>query len=172
MKTIRRLKLAINPPSDLGKQLIHNPKIRDEARYARHWELIDTTWFETHAGPNFSPEELADSRTGQIIADPEFLNMLRGLREVFCQPIVINSGFRMRETNAAVGGHERSAHLYGRAVDVRIPDAAYGADLLATALNIQGAIGIGINKPQGKTGFIHIDDMPRNGSKKPVIWTY
>jgi zinc D-Ala-D-Ala carboxypeptidase len=38
------------------------------------------------------------------------------------QPVLISSGFRCPELNAAVGGAANSAHLYGCAADFIIPD--------------------------------------------------
>lgn len=44
--------------------------------------------------------------------------VLEPLREHFGQPIKINSGFRCRALNKAVGGADNSYHLQGRAVDI------------------------------------------------------
>ena len=45
-------------------------------------------------------------------------NFLDELREAWGGPIRINSGFRSAQLNAAVGGVQGSAHLYGNAVDM------------------------------------------------------
>ena len=44
--------------------------------------------------------------------------VLEPLREHFGVPIKINSGFRCRALNAAVGGAPNSYHIKGRAVDI------------------------------------------------------
>ena len=44
--------------------------------------------------------------------------VLEPLRAHFGQPIRINSGFRCRALNAAVGGAANSYHTKGRAVDI------------------------------------------------------
>ena len=44
--------------------------------------------------------------------------VLEPLREHFHQPITINSGFRCKALNAAVGGAVNSYHTKGRAVDI------------------------------------------------------
>lgn len=41
------------------------------------------------------------------------------LREAFGKPININSGYRSKDLNKAVGGSETSSHLYALAADIR-----------------------------------------------------
>ena len=44
--------------------------------------------------------------------------LLEPIRKAFRQPIIINSGYRCRQLNRAVGGAQRSLHLSGRAADI------------------------------------------------------
>lgn len=44
---------------------------------------------------------------------------LEPLREAIGEPIVINSGYRSKEVNAAVGGAKNSYHLLGCAADIK-----------------------------------------------------
>ena len=44
--------------------------------------------------------------------------VLEPIRQAFGQPIVVNSGYRCRQLNIAVGGAKRSFHLSGRAADI------------------------------------------------------
>lgn len=44
---------------------------------------------------------------------------LDGIREEFGEPIVVNSAFRTKDVNTAVGGAEKSWHLSGLAADIR-----------------------------------------------------
>lgn len=44
---------------------------------------------------------------------------LEPLRECIGEPIVINSGYRSKEVNAAVGGAKNSYHLLGLAADIK-----------------------------------------------------
>ena len=48
-------------------------------------------------------------------------NVLQPLREIIAVPIVINSGFRSFDVNAAVGGKFNSQHLEGKAADLIVP---------------------------------------------------
>lgn len=47
-------------------------------------------------------------------------DVLEPIRIEWGQPIVVNSGYRSVELNAKVGGVPNSAHMVGRAVDVRL----------------------------------------------------
>jgi hypothetical protein len=46
---------------------------------------------------------------------------LERAREILERPIIVTSGYRSKEVNAAVGGAERSAHLLGLAADFICP---------------------------------------------------
>ena len=48
-------------------------------------------------------------------------NLLDVIRKEWGQPIIVNSGYRSAELNAKVGGVPTSAHMVGKAVDVRLP---------------------------------------------------
>ncbi|MDD3038599.1 D-Ala-D-Ala carboxypeptidase family metallohydrolase [Bacteroides sp.] len=45
-------------------------------------------------------------------------NVLDPLRERFKRPIIINSGFRSKDLNGAVGGAYNSQHMKGEAADI------------------------------------------------------
>lgn len=49
------------------------------------------------------------------------IDVLDPVREAWKQPIIVNSGYRSVELNAKVGGVQNSAHMVGKAVDVRLP---------------------------------------------------
>lgn len=48
------------------------------------------------------------------------VSVLDPIREAWGQPIVVNSGYRSPELNAAVGGVPTSAHMDGCAVDIAL----------------------------------------------------
>lgn len=52
--------------------------------------------------------------------------MLEPLRAYAGCPIIINSGYRCPQLNAAVGGSRRSQHMKGEACDIRVTDEATG----------------------------------------------
>lgn len=46
---------------------------------------------------------------------------LQPLRDELQRPVVISSGFRCPRLNRLIGGASDSAHMYGRAADVKVP---------------------------------------------------
>jgi zinc D-Ala-D-Ala carboxypeptidase len=82
--------------------------------------------------PNFSLEELTASGTAARLGidntpnDVQLSNlrrlayMLQELRNMFDAPIFINSGFRNKELNQAVGSSSSSQHLKACAADIRV----------------------------------------------------
>lgn len=56
-------------------------------------------------------------------------SILEPLRQVCGRPLVINSGYRSSALNLAVGGSVTSAHLEGRAADIRCNGSAYASML-------------------------------------------
>ena len=63
---------------------------------------------------------LNNQLTSEALANIEFLvkNLLQPLRNAFCKPIRITSGYRSAEVNKAVGGSKTSQHTKGEAVDI------------------------------------------------------
>lgn len=77
---------------------------------------------------NFTLAELTKTNTGlKNIPDNSAVlwlkilavAVLQPLRDAYGFPVIINSGFRCPAVNARVGGAATSAHLYGRAADIR-----------------------------------------------------
>ena len=81
--------------------------------------------------PHFLLSEFTQSTTAELLGidntpDSTALHniellcryVLEPIRQAFGQPIVVNSGYRCRELNIAVGGAKRSFHLSGRAADI------------------------------------------------------
>lgn len=83
--------------------------------------------------PNFTLEELtvsdAAARRGlDNQPTPEHLENLKRLasfleevRGLFGKPILVNSAYRSKEVNDAVGGSKNSQHCLGCAADIRVP---------------------------------------------------
>tara|TARA_R100000995_G_scaffold65050_1_gene34107 strand:- start:1297 stop:1731 length:435 start_codon:yes stop_codon:yes gene_type:complete len=82
--------------------------------------------------PNFTLEELTASGTAARLGINNTPNaveisnlrrlayMLQELRDMFDAPIFINSGFRNKELNQAVGSSSSSQHLKACAADIRV----------------------------------------------------
>ena len=92
-----------------------------------------------------------------------FLYMLDEAREVAGVPFKINSGYRTKKHNKAVGGKQTSSHTKGMAADIHCNDS-YSRIIIIHALIETGFRRIGI----GKT-FIHVDS---DLSKNNALWLY
>jgi uncharacterized protein YcbK (DUF882 family) len=90
--------------------------------------------------------------------DHALIDVLERIRALDGRPLRIVSGYRSPARNRAVGGAQRSQHLYGRAAD--IPQGRATVDQAAAA----GARGIG-----ERNGWaIHVDTRPGH----PARWSY
>lgn len=86
----------------------------------------------------------------QVRLDSTLLLKLQKLRDALGKPIIINSGYRTKEHNKAIGGSPNSQHLLGRAVDISI--VGMKPDEVAKVAEGIGFGGIGIYKT-----FVHLD---------------
>ena len=110
---------------------------------------------------NFKLSELefSDPVPAEKIANAtELLQNLQIIRDLFQKPIVIISGYRSPERNAAVGGADKSQHLEAKAADIKIAgvptEEIYNRidKLISQGKIKQGGLGKYI-----KSGFVHYD---------------
>ena len=68
----------------------------------------------------------------QVVTNLQYgvTKILQPLRDIMGKPIIINSGYRNPEYNAAVGGVKNSQHLTGCAADIRMKDPAFFSEML------------------------------------------
>ena len=114
---------------------------------------------------HFSRSEFACKCCGQVITiSPALLEVLEDIREFSGIPIIITSGYRCPEHNAASGGKPNSAHLTGEAADFWVSGDLDRFKFLEAAFTYgAGRIGIG-------SDFIHVDvshTLPQQ-----VCWLY
>lgn len=83
--------------------------------------------------------------------------LLQPIRDEF-GPVQVNSGYRSKGVNRAIGGSETSQHCNGEAADIRTPDA----DLWEVYLWILDNLSFGqcIYEEKGAAKWIHIS-LPR-----------
>ena len=94
----------------------------------------------------------------------EFVERLDRARDLAGVPFRINSGYRCREHNKAVGGKPSSSHLIGWAADIACLTSSARLKIVRALLDV-GFDRIGVAKT-----FIHVDSDP---TKPPgVMWTY
>ena len=98
--------------------------------------------FEMRLSKNFTLEEFIRSRTAESMGidnvpkDEEVienmkalcLEVLQPLRDNVGAPIHINSGYRCKALNEAVGGVKNSQHCVGEAADIRIASLEQGRE--------------------------------------------
>ena len=80
---------------------------------------------------NFNLSEFEDPSTNQVKISAFLVERLQSLRNQV-GPLVITSGYRTEKHNKKVGGHAKSAHMFGRAVDV-VPGFSSIDDVVETA---------------------------------------
>jgi len=102
-----------------------------------HWlwfcltTLAQATNTNMQLTPNFTLEELThtDHRTIENTPNSTEINNLKRVAELLEEvkvvlnnkPIMVNSGFRCKELNDAVGSKDSSQHRVGCAADIRVP---------------------------------------------------
>ncbi len=115
----------------------------------------------------FEPHEFeCDAHCGACLGlmDETLLAKLDELRHRVKRPLVINSGYRCKARNKAVGGTADSSHMTGMAVDIACPDSG------TRMLLVKEALSLGFNRVGLGNGFVHLDIDP----DKPqcVLWLY
>lgn len=105
--------------------------------------------------PNFSPQELASKREGELLIDEPSMDKLQRLRLALGKPLLITSAYRSKAHNKAVGGAKHSQHRLGKAFDVRMENQNPAE--FERAARTAGFTGFG-HYP--KSGFMHIDTGP------------
>jgi hypothetical protein len=101
---------------------------------------------------HFLLSEFASHDTGEVIVDPDLIVRLEKMRQLLSLPIVVDSGYRTPEHNAAVGGVPKSLHCKGRAVDIKC--AFVSLPLLLAAAIWAGFPGVLVYT---KYSFLHCD---------------
>jgi uncharacterized protein YcbK (DUF882 family) len=159
-----------NPPSK-GEGVLGQPlSFWEQPRRLRIYrqetrEFVDAVYWEDG---KFVPQGywqlcavLRDTQQGLMTRmDPAVLDVMRGVYGYYLQagltaPIVATSGFRTQKTNNSLlgeGAARNSMHLYGKAVDLRIPGVP-SLDIARLGLYFRGG---GVGLYQGR-GFTHLD---------------
>ena len=83
--------------------------------------------------------------------DMKHINNLQRLRDILGRRIYINSGFRCRSHNIAVGGASKSRHMFGDACDISVK----GLNPIDVHKVAEFFTGLGLYRT-----FIHIDSRP------------
>ena len=114
---------------------------------------------------NFSRKEFeCPCGCGLDDIDINLVVFLQAVRDIYGNPIKVNSGVRCWQHNAEVGGKKTSEHLTGNAVDVHVDNSTLRFLILSSAFNA-GFKRIGIDN-----GFIHLGNSADHPQE--VAWMY
>ena len=99
---------------------------------------------------HFTREEFACKCCGVCEMDMDFVKSIDDIRDTLDMPLFIMSGYRCAKHNLEVDGKPNSAHLRGKAVDIKMELSRTRYIFMRIALKTFKRVGI------GKT-FIHVD---------------
>ena len=133
---------------------------------------------------NFSLNEFTKSSTAlrrgidNSVKDKEHLENLKHLVEHICQPtreyfgkpVIVTSGYRSPELNAAIGGSATSQHCKGEAVDMEIPGVSNVklANWITNNCNFDQVILEFYNPDEGpNSGWVHAS-LKREGENRKM----
>jgi hypothetical protein len=131
---------------------------------------------------NFTLAELTKTSTG-IKNDPPAaailwlkilaVAILQPLRDKVGHGIIINSGYRCPAVNARVGGAATSAHLYGRAADIRCtqPEGWEYIEILKTNPHVDKVLFEHNNKTGAYWLHVQTSENPRHIFPKSIYQT-
>jgi len=103
---------------------------------------------------HFTEDEFRCPCCGKVAMDAHFIRCLDMARAAAGIPFVINSGYRCKAHNTAVGGKRHSAHRWGYAADIRAVTSADRFKIL------QALFRFGFRRLGVYETFIHADMAP------------
>lgn len=86
--------------------------------------------------------------------DPMLVRVIQNIRDRIGRPLNINSAYRCKKHNKAVGGVADSQHLLGKAVDLSLPENMNFSQFIKIISETQG---LSFFKVYPAKKFIHID---------------
>lgn len=117
-------------------------------------ELTRSTTAELRGIDNTPSQQVIDNLTALVE------NVLDPLREAWCAPIHVNSGYRCAALNKAVGGVPTSQHILGEAADITVGTRAKNQRLYALLRQLNLPVDQAINEHDFR--WIHVSYGPRH----------
>lgn len=132
---------------------------------------------------HFSLDELCRSSTAQArgidnTPPPELLprlvllaEMLERIRATVACPVLVSSGYRCAELNAAVGGSSTSDHPQGHAADITAPAFGSATELARLLAPLVSTLGIGQLILEGVRGkqWVHVSTREPERAANRII---
>ena len=133
---------------------------------------------------NFTLAELCKSQTAlrknidNLPKDPDIVSKMQTLAEKILQPIrdkfgptVINSGYRCKKLNTAIGGSKKSQHCFGEAADVEVPTLSNRdlAEWIKNTLDFDQLILEFYNGKDPRSGWVHVSYKDSENNRKQVL---
>ena len=133
---------------------------------------------------NFSLAELCKSQTAlrkgidNLPKDPDTVAKMQTLAEEVLQPVrdkfgptVINSGYRCKKLNTAIGGSKKSQHCFGEAADIEVPTLSNRdlAEWIKNNLDFDQLILEFYNGKDPSSGWVHVSYKDSESNRKEVL---
>lgn len=96
---------------------LHSQRRSDAVTYSLREHGADYRLSENFVLGEFASGDGADT----VVVHPVLVDGLQRVRDYFGKSVIVNSGFRTIEHNAAIGGVDDSRHLWGGAGDIVVP---------------------------------------------------
>lgn len=118
--------------------------------------------------PNFTPAEFRCKHTGNLVMQPEFLDVLQAIRSEYGRPMRVTSGYRHPTHPEEAKKIKPGEHTHGACADIAC-EGEEAFRLLRIALK-HGITRIGIQQ-KGGGRFLHLG-IGAPGMPNPAIWSY
>jgi hypothetical protein len=130
-----------------------------------HFTLAEMTYSDTANAQGI--DNMPDD--DEIAELTKTADLLEGIRSLLGDvPVMVSSGFRCPELNAAVGGASNSAHAWGGAADISAPDFGTPLEICRAIEPSMAALGIDqlIYESGGGAYWVHVGrPEPGNGAR-------
>jgi len=133
---------------------------------------------------NFTLAELCKSQTAlrkgidNLPKDPDIVTKIQTLAEEILQPVrdkfgptVINSGYRCKKLNTAIGGSKKSQHCFGEAADIEVPGLSNRdlAQWIKNNLDFDQLILEFYNGKDPRSGWVHISYKSKEDNRNQCL---
>ena len=133
---------------------------------------------------NFTLAELCKSQTAlrkgidNLPKDPDVVAKMQTLAEEVLQPVrdkfgptVINSGYRCKKLNTAIGGSKKSQHCFGEAADIEVQTISNRdlAEWIKNNLDFDQLILEFYNGKDPSSGWVHVSYKNKDDNRKQVL---